>query len=217
VNNRYSDAPRKARTVLLVVGVAALGSTLAVADQASRRHVTPPAVPDLLKVEEGNEAYLVGHAIGTQNYVCLPAGNGFAWSLFTPEATLFDDDYRQIITHFNSPNPIEHGTIRPTWQDSRDTSAVWAKAEQSSTDAPFVEAGAVAWLLLNVKDTGAQVGPTGGHRLTNTTFIHRVNTHGGVAPATGCGQPSDVGSRRFVPYTADYFFYRKVAGGRDDN
>ena len=68
-----------------------------------------------------------------------------------------------------------------------------------------------------MKDTGTQEGPTGGRRLTRTTFIHRVNTAGGVAPATGCAQPADVGQRRFVPYTADYFFYEKAGyHGRDD-
>lgn len=67
--------------------------------------------------------------------------------------------------------------------------------------------GAIPWLLLNMKDTGTQEGPTGGRKLTRTTFIQRVNTVGGVAPSTGCAQSSDVGSRAFVPYKADYFFY----------
>jgi hypothetical protein len=44
--------------------------------------------------------------------------------------------------------------------------------------------------------------------LTEATYIHRLNTAGGIAPATGCSQSVDVGSRIFVPYEADYFFYR---------
>jgi hypothetical protein len=55
---------------------------------------------------------------------------------------------------------------------------------------------------------GAEGGPTGGRRLTVATYIHRLNTVGGIAPATGCSQSVDVGSRIFVPYEADYFFYR---------
>ncbi len=47
--------------------------------------VTPPPVPTQIQVPPGNEAFLVGHAVGTQNYVCLPSGSGFAWTLFTPE------------------------------------------------------------------------------------------------------------------------------------
>jgi Protein of unknown function (DUF3455) len=38
-----------------------------------------------------------------------------------------------------------------------------------------------------------------------TTFIQRVNTVGGKAPASGC--PS-LGARTFVPYEADYVFYK---------
>jgi len=55
---------------------------------------------------------------------------------------------------------------------------------------------------------GDQPGPTGGERLTRTTFIQRLNTSGGIAPSTGCAQPTDVGSKVLVPYAADYFFYK---------
>ncbi|PYR41378.1 MAG: hypothetical protein DMF95_31190 [Acidobacteria bacterium] len=44
--------------------------------------------------------------------------------------------------------------------------------------------------------------------LTEATFVQRLNTAGGVAPSTGCSGPTDVGNEAFVPYTADYFFYR---------
>ena len=97
------------------------------------------------------------------------------------------------------------GTIRATWQDSRDTSTVWAMAIAASSDPAFVAPGAVPWLLLEV--VGAQDGPTGGHRLTQTTFIQRLNTAGGIAPSTGCALATDVGKKALVPYTADYFFY----------
>ena len=59
------------------------------------------------------------------------------------------------------------------------------------------------WLLLRV--TGAETGPTGGRRLTATSYIQRVNTDGGIAPAGDC--PA-VGAKLFVPYTADYVLYR---------
>ena len=63
---------------------------------------------------------------------------------------------------------------------------------------------------------GAQDGPTGGDKLTPTTYIQRVNTSGGTAPATGCTLSTDIGKRVFVPYTADYFFYRFPHDDRDD-
>lgn len=168
--------------------------------------VYPPRVPSDIRVPAGNMAFLEGHGVGTQNYVCLPAGAGVAWSLFTPQATLLDDEGEQITTHFFSPNPFESGTIRVTWQHSQDTSTVWALLVQPSTDPKFVAPGAVPWLLL--QKAGVQAGPTGGDTLTATTFVQRVNTSGGVAPSSGCDSPADIGRKAFVPYRADYFFYR---------
>jgi hypothetical protein len=166
---------------------------------------TPPPVPGNIQVPAGNEVFLVGHAFGTQNYVCLPSGSAFSWTLFTPQATLFDDHNRQVITHFFAPNPDENGTIRAEWQHSRDTSAVWGRQIASSSNASFVAPGAIPWLLLQV--VGAKDGPTGGDRLTQTTFVQRLNTVGGIAPSSGCALSTDVGRTAFVPYRADYFFY----------
>ena len=180
----------------------------------------PPPVPFNLKVPDGNTLFLKGAAKGTQNYVCLPSADsksGFAFKLFTPEATLFlplnftgNEFTHQIITHFFSPNPdpSDNNAIRATWQSSHDTSAVWAATvpDGASTGSDFVRKDAVAWLLLEKK--GTQRGPTGGEDLSQTTFVQRLNTDGGVAPATGCSVPGDVGTTAFVPYTADYFFYK---------
>ena len=186
--------------------------------------VTPPPVPEKVQVPEGAKPFLVGHARGTQNYVCLPSGAAFAWTLFTPEATLFRGRHKQIITHFFAPNPCEpntnarvvaNGAIRAAWQTS-DTSTVWAAADPahtatSTSDPDFVEPGAVAWLLLTV--VGAQDGPSGDDTLSETTFIQRLNTSGGVAPSSGCSALADVGHQAFIPYRADYFFYEGPGEG----
>jgi hypothetical protein len=55
---------------------------------------------------------------------------------------------------------------------------------------------------------GTETGLDGGSILAQTTFIQRVNTSGGAAPATGCTQTADIGVMVLVPYAADYFFYR---------
>ena len=102
-------------------------------------HPVPPLVPSAIQVPAGNRAFLEGHAVGTQNYICLPTG----WMLFGPQATLFDRAGNQITTHFLSANPLEDGTLRATWQHSRDTSAVWARATGTSFDPNFVTPGAI--------------------------------------------------------------------------
>ena len=176
----------------------------AVSSQAGEREgLTPPRVPTDIEVPAEAELFLIGHGVGTQNYVCVPSGAGFAFTLFTPQATLFTDDAQQITTHFFSPNPnpTDRGAIRVTWEHSRDTSTVWGAVTGQAT----VRQDAINWLRVEIK--GAATGPTGGNKLTRTKFVQRINTIGGLAPATGCGGATDVGTRAFVPYTADYLFY----------
>jgi hypothetical protein len=205
------------RRVLLLASVAALviaSGGRAAAHDGDRR-VDPPLVPGNLEVPAGYRAFLEGHAVGTQNFVCLSSGTTFAWAFFGPQATLFNDDDQQITTHFLSANPDEAGLARATWQHSRDTSSVWAFAtpDTTSTDPRFVRPGAIPWLRLQV--VGDEEGPTGGNKLTPTGYIHRVNTVGGIAPATGCAAAADVGKKALVPYQADYVFYRY--GARADH
>jgi hypothetical protein len=196
------------RRILLVACTTALavGFTVSLPQPAHAKNITPPPVPEGIQVETGNEAFLLGRGVGTQNYVCSPCDPtkancplGVVFTLFTPQATLFNDQGAQLTTHFFSPNPVEHGIIRVTRQDSRDTSTVWASLVNSAV----VRADSIAWLLLNVKDTGTQAGPTGGDRLTKTTFIQRLNTFGGLAPSTGCLSSLDLGHQAFMPYRAD--------------
>jgi hypothetical protein len=190
--------------------IAALGvaSALALPSAAFAQGVTPPTVPASLQVPAGNVAFLLGRGVGTQNYVCQPADSlgRVTWTLFTPEATLFTDEGAQLTTHFFSPNPAEGNVVvRATWQDSRDTSAVWARAIASVADP--TGSGAIPWVKLETAGTAA--GPPAGATLAATTFVQRVHTIGGAAPGSGCDIPTDIGRKAFVPYTADYFFYKK--------
>ena len=190
----------------------AMTVSIALPHAAAAQIVSAPAVPANLQVQAPDQPFLIAHAVGTQNYICQPTDSlgAVAWTLFTPEATLFDDGDEQLATHFFSPNPNpnpdEHGKVRATWQDSRDTSAVWGAAVASSKDPSFVNQNAIAWL--RVESRGTMAGPNGGGTLSATTFIQRVNTSGGLAPAAGCRIPTDIGNRTFVPYSADYVFYK---------
>ena len=121
------------RRILLIACATALAVafTVSLPQPAHADRVAPPPVPSNIQVPAGNKAFLEGHAVGTQNYICLPSGSaGFAWTFFGPQATLFNDHAKQVITHFLSPNPVENGTLRATWQHSRDTSTVWAVVDR---------------------------------------------------------------------------------------
>lgn len=197
-----------------------LGCALAAVSGVSARKTTRRATPAAITPPAGNSAFLVGHAVGTQGYVCLPESAAASWTVNAsrPEATLFSGQDRQIVTHFLSPdtnpnqyapNPLPVGS--PTWQSSLDSSIVWAKALTpavvSGTDPSCPNTGAIPCLLLQA--IGSKTGPRGSNRMTQTTFIQRLNTTGGTAPASGCSVPADVGKQALVPYTADYYFFRK--------
>jgi Protein of unknown function (DUF3455) len=224
--------------VLSAVGVTALILTSSMslsvpAFAGDKPTLTPPVVPPAIAVPPGNTAYILGHATGTQGYICLPAGDSFAWSKTgslsgpsnnsRPDAVLLTDNMRENITHFlspnpqeTSPNPSENGQPHPTWQSVGDASAVWGNklgSINAGTDPSCPSAGAISCLLLQV--VGAQAGPKGGTHLSVATYIQRLNTTGGSAPPspqTGCAEccaaSTDVGNQLLVPYTADYWFYK---------
>jgi hypothetical protein len=205
-------ATRFTRPILLIALVAALAAAFVIAlpKPVQADDLVLPDVPENLQVPEGNRLFFVGNATGTQNYICLPiTGGGVGFVLFTPQATLFNDENEQAITHYFGPNPDEAGAIRAAWQHSKDSSTVWGRVfpGNSSTDPDYVAPGAIAWLLVTI--VGHEDGPDDGDRLSATTYIQRVNTSGGVAPLTGCSMSDDIGNQAFVPYTTDYYFYKK--------
>src|SRR5262245_24727507 len=100
-DNEISRRPALGACVVVLIAAFTMGPSQLV--HAER--VRPPSVPGDIVIPIGNKAFLIAHAVGTQNYSCLPSGNSVAWTLFGPQATLFDDDAKQVITHFLSANP----------------------------------------------------------------------------------------------------------------
>lgn len=205
----------------LFVGVLVLGCALSTVTSAVAQRISSPTTPITITPPAGNSAFLLGHAVGTQGYVCLPTTSGASWTVngSRPEATLFTKVFGldfEIITHFlspdtnpneNAPAPLPFGSA--TWQSSLDSSVVWAKVLGSipaGSDASCPNTGAIGCLLL--QSIGSQKGPAGGRVMTQVTYVQRLNTKGGTAPATGCLVASDVGKQTLVPYTADYYFFR---------
>jgi hypothetical protein len=222
MNNSFGQHARKtARIEHLYVAVAVLGYILSMATSAAAQRIEAPIVPDAIKPPVGNTAFLVGHAIGTQGYTCLPTSTGgTSWTInpARPEATLFvslgrSERMLQIMTHFTSidenPNDFAPKPVplsgNATWQSSSDTSRVWAVRTgqiDAGSDASCPNTGAIPCLLL--QSIGNQEGPTGGKLLSKVTFIQRLNTTGGAAPTTAC----TVGQTQLVGYMADYYFFR---------
>ena len=157
-------------------------------------------IPDMLAVPTGATLAFRAHGRGTQNYTCVAtttaaaadAGTDagvttYAWGPATPDAKLYDENDTQIGTHFAGP----------TWMSSVDGSdAVGSKT--ASVASPMTTA--IPWLLLKV------VEHMGSGVFMDVTYVQRVNTTKGKAPATGCDSTT-VNTTVAVDYTADYYFY----------
>src|ERR1700686_4055683 len=146
----YNLHPHPGKTgqirVVLAVALALLAWAFGMVTRAAAQKVTPPATPAIITPPAGNSAFLVGHAVGTQGYVCLPTSTGASTASWTvnaarPEATLYVkifDWYQEVVTHFLSPdtnpnafapNPLPFGSA--TWQSSFDSSKVWGQPLQT--------------------------------------------------------------------------------------
>src|SRR5215467_13408905 len=109
VNQQKRNTTRLRR---LSVSALALGCAFIMVPGAGAQNLTPPATPTGITPPAGNSLFLVGHALGTQGYVCLPTAVGASTASWTvkgarPEATLFQRVFGldvQIITHFLSPD-----------------------------------------------------------------------------------------------------------------
>jgi len=149
-------------------------------------------IPENLKVPATETVLLTALGEGKQVYACrsrpggVPPGPGLEWYLDRPEARLLDESGKQIGKHYKGP----------TWEaadGSKVTGQVLQRANARKADA-------VPWLLLKATSHD------GDGTLARVSYIQRVDTEGGVAPAEGCDQ-THAGSESGVPYTARYLFY----------
>lgn len=153
-----------------------------------------PDVPVTIQVPDGHKVHFHGFARGVQIYTW----NGADWGAAVPEATLFDDDGNVVVTHFAVFDDIGK-VVGPAWESNSGSLVVGALPPLAA----IVDDESIPWLrLAAVKELTHGPGILG-----NTTFIHRVNTVGGKAPKD---DGTVIGQVARVPYTADYFFYRKT-------
>ena len=151
-------------------------------------------LPGNLDVPAGNRLFLHVYAKGVQIYRCTQDKNDtnrYVWTFVAPDADLFTSaDYKTATgKHYAGP----------AWEGSDGSKVTGKKLQQA--DAP--EAGAIPWLLLSAAEV------SGSGIFSGTTFIQRVNTHGGASPPVTAGR-QHVGQEIDIQYTAEYLFYRAV-------
>jgi hypothetical protein len=153
----------------------------------------PAGISDALRAPAGEQLAFVMNAQGVQIYACKPGTVDpvsyemtFHWTFVAPEATLLVDG-----------KPAGHHGAGPVWESKEDGSRVKGAVRQKQDGG----AGNIPWLLLAGTSEGAG-------RFAGVTSVQRVATRGGVEPKDGC-DATKAGREARVPYTAQYYFYRR--------
>jgi hypothetical protein len=164
-------------TALIGVGAGVAGSTAAPTPEAMNG--SDARVAPAVQVPPGNKLVAKFYAKGVQTYSCT-AG---AWKGLEPAATLADRLGRAVALHSRGP----------IWVSTVDGSAVEAApVDGARNEVP----GAVPELLLKAKST------RGAGTFAGVSYVQRLATKGGLAPAGGCTE----GAQTSVRYEALYTF-----------
>jgi len=145
-----------------------------------------PSLPNLtvLAPPAGQVLLFSARAKGVQIYPCDPTTHKFGAA--HPDAIL--------VTHKGA---IIHHTKGPTWTAADGSFVTGTVVQKVAAPAE----NAIPWLLLSTTPGGT---PNG--MLSNVSYIQRVYTEHGNAPAHGC-DADDAGKETPVFYEAEYYFY----------
>lgn len=150
------------------------------------------ALPDAVKVPAGHKVAMQTVGVGMITYECRAkkdmAGQ-YEWAFVGPDAALNDRSGSKIGKYYGPP---------ATWENmdgSKVTATQVAVAPAGTGNIPYQL----------VKANPAM----GNGAMTGVTYIQRVATKGGVAPASAC-DAGNMGSKQTVNYQADYIFWKMM-------
>lgn len=174
-------------SVLLVSLLAACGSMAPMMPMYSQA-----MLPAAVQVPAGHKVAMETVGVGEITYQCSAkkdmAGQ-FEWVFAGPDAKLNDRSGKQVGKYYGPP---------ATWESmdgSKLTATQVAVAPNGMGNIPSQL----------VKGNAAM----GSGAMSGVTYIQRVDTRGGVAPATPCAA-GNLGAKQTVNYQADYIFYKAM-------
>ena len=173
-----------------LVPLAATLLTAALAGCASTPMFQQAALPAAVQVPAGQRVAMETVGVGEITYECrAKAGmaDAFEWVFVGPKAALNDRGGKVVGSYFGPP-------------------ATWASLDGSkltATQIAMAPGGAGNIALQLVKANPA----TGEGAMSGVSYIQRVDTRGGVAPAAPCAA-GNAGTRQIVAYQADYIFWK---------
>lgn len=175
---------------LALAGCAAAVILSACAGQPTQRmSFDQGSLPASVQVPAGHRVAMETVGVGEITYECRARaqGAGHEWVFVGPDARLQDRAGRSVGRYFGPP---------ATWESadgSRVTGAQVAVAPAAAGSIP---------LQLVKANPASGVGAMQG-----VSYIQRVATQGGVAPARSCDAAA-LGAKDIVKYQADYIFYK---------
>jgi len=163
------------------------GLTLAIGCSASA--FAQMNVPEAVRVPDGHKVAMETVGVGQITYECQAKTDmpgQMAWVFMGPKAALNDRSGKQVGKYYGPP---------ATWE-AMDGSKV------TGTQVAIAPAGDG-----NIPHQLVKANPAEGKgAMTGVTYIQRVATKGGVAPAKTCAAANE-GERQIVDYQADYLFW----------
>lgn len=173
-----------ARLMLSAVSIALLSGCAMMGEPYSQA-----ALPDPVKVPAGNKVAMETVGVGEITYECRDkagAAGAYEWFFVGPAAVLNDRSGSQVGSYYGPP---------ATWQ-AKDGSKLTGTQVAVAPN----KAGSIPLQLVKANPA------VGAGKMTGVTYIQRVATEGGVAPAAPCNAASK-GKKEIVKYQADYIFY----------
>jgi Protein of unknown function (DUF3455) len=155
----------------------------------------PAAIELPANLPGGNTRVATYFAEGVQKYKAqAKAGSdpvSYEWVFVAPQADLYDATNRKIGTH----------SAGPTWQLIGTTDSIHAQQFSPARVAPSPDVQSIDWLQLMPR-----TGKIASGVFANTSYIQRIATKGGKAPAR---LPVSANETVEVKYTAVYRFTKK--------
>jgi hypothetical protein len=148
-----------------------------------------PETPTAVTVPAGNKLAMIAVGAGDLTYECrVKTGTttAYEWVFAGPNAVLSDKNGTAVGKYYGGP----------TWL-SNDGSKVTGK---QIAIAPAATTAIPMQLVKTNPSSGDGV-------MKDITYIQRLNTVGGIAPADSCAV-ANVGEKKLVKYQADYLFYK---------
>ena len=168
--------------------VAAAIALSACASAPMMMKVDNAALPEPVRVPAGQKVMMSTTGVGEITYECREKkdmAGAYEWAFVGPVATLYSGDKKAVGKYYAGP----------TWE-ANDGSKVTGKQLAVSPATP----GNIPLQLVKAEPA------MGAGAMTGVSYIQRLNTKGGVAPAMACDAMSK-GKRQQVAYEADYVFY----------